>query len=646
MPSPFSNIFAIDPLDLTKVAALAEVVIFAPGDEAMAPLVLTDVTGVPLGNPIMTNEFGFGPAFIADLDQVAWSGGGLSGLMESYAGVKNAAVAAQGSSTLSAASAEASRLAAELAAEGSAAAAAEQVELELAENRAVMTQASLDVTASQAAAVAAAGLVDAPAGDAVLAAISHGGAARGELSAAIEAKLIALNAAEFGLVGDDGADDTAALQAAFDAGTLAGMHVFVPDGVYKITAPLRSTGDGLQVTLSRGATIRRHFLNNMFINGANKTTVGGHSNITIRGGTWDANGLDFPDWGSVWCLGKASNITIADVHAKNVCKSHIVELAGVTDVKMDITFSGYHDPTGTRDYAEALQVERMTKTGFPAFDIEDNTPCKRLALKATQLDPDPGYARWPVFFGSHYITPNLPYSEDVTVTGDAGFCTKHVALIQNVKNVTLDRVRGSSPIGVVVEGNGIIADHQTLLRDCDILSTNSHGLLLDKVRGVKVDGGTIDGKTNAVFLSNASGLNLTGRVTLIAQTLDAIVASGVAGSPASADINLNGVRILKARIGIGKIDPYADGLVCTMTDVSVGEITNHFMNVPKNARVRASNVEIKKMPNSNRVFNFTVGSPAVAAATNTLYPPNVTTFSNPVGGEHEMLSQNVMRTIT
>lgn len=499
---------------------------------------------------------------------------------------------------------------------------------------------------AEQAAIDAAGLVTAPSGAAVLAAISEGGAARNELSAAIESKLIALNAAEFGLVGDDSADDTAALQAAFDAGTLAGMHVFVPDGVYKITAPLRSTGDGLQVTLSSGATIRRHFMNNMFVNGTNKTTVGGHSNIVFRGGTWDANGLDFPDWGSVWCLGKASNITIEDVHAKNVCKSHIVELAGVTDVKIDITFAGYHDPTGTRDYAEALQIERMTKVGFPAFDIEDNTPCKRLALKATQLDPDPGYVRWPVFFGSHYITPNLPYSEDVAVTGDAGFCTKYVALIQNVKNVVLDRVRGSAPIGLQVEGNWILPDHQTLLRDCEILSTTGNGLVLDKVNGVKIDGGSIDGKTNAVVMLNASSLNITGRAVLVAQTGDAIVAGGVVGSPPSTDLNLNDVRIRKARIGFQQSAPYADGMVMTLTDVSVGEITNHFINVPKNARVRAANIEIKKMPNGNRVFNFTVGSPAVAAATNTLYPPNVTTFSNPVGGEHEMLSQNVIKSLT
>lgn len=184
MPT-FNNIFAIDPTDLTKVAANAEVTIFAPGDETRTPLAITDVTGLSLPNPITTSEFGFGPAFIADLDQVAWEGGGLSNVMESYSAVREIAVAAQAEAALSAQEAESSRVAAEAAGVDAGVSAAAQVALELGATRdaAQASAASADAAAESAAASAA--LVGAPSDTVVKTLIEGDTQTKTALSAAI-----------------------------------------------------------------------------------------------------------------------------------------------------------------------------------------------------------------------------------------------------------------------------------------------------------------------------------------------------------------------------------------------------------------------------------------------------------------------------
>lgn len=95
MPYPFDQIFAADPDNTEMVASNVSVLIFAPGDATKAPLPLTTLNGLPLANPVPVNDKGFGPAFIAELDQVAWEGGGYTGLLPSYKGMKDEAVAAR-----------------------------------------------------------------------------------------------------------------------------------------------------------------------------------------------------------------------------------------------------------------------------------------------------------------------------------------------------------------------------------------------------------------------------------------------------------------------------------------------------------------------------------------------------------------------
>lgn len=108
MPYPYDQIFAGDPSAPERVAVNGVVTIFEPGDASMTPLAITTLDGMPLANPLQVNEAGFGPAFQhATLDQVAWSGGGFSGLLVSYPGMKKEAVAARQAAQEAAAAAQA-----------------------------------------------------------------------------------------------------------------------------------------------------------------------------------------------------------------------------------------------------------------------------------------------------------------------------------------------------------------------------------------------------------------------------------------------------------------------------------------------------------------------------------------------------------
>ena len=459
MPSPFSNIFAIDPLDLTKVAALAEVVIFAPGDEAMEPLNLTDVTGVPLGNPITTNEFGFGPAFIADLDQVAWSGGGLSGLMESYAGVKTVAVAAQDSSALSAASAEGSRLAAELSAERSAAAATEQVELELAENRAVMDQASLDVATSRDAAVAAARLVDAPAGNAVLAAIAPGGAAHGELSAAIDDRARIFNVLDYGSIGLGLSDETAAVQAACDAIKAAGRgKLYFPPGRYAmdgyVTIPsnIEIYGDGAEILKLSGATSQTVFAG--FSNGSVGYGSGANNiiahDLKFRGSFEGA----IPRGVCAFSLNHTDGFKSWDLHFVEASgNGHQFDLQGCRNIRINTPIAeGFRTEFGGL-YSEFVQIDCSFRIGGSLKDAPgsyDGLPTCDVILDGGKFLPlTIGTKTYPapIPMGAHAVGEGV-YYRDISFTNNY---IEH--LVQDTISNTPGITHWMSVDGLTITGN-------------------------------------------------------------------------------------------------------------------------------------------------------------------------------------------------
>lgn len=106
MAYSFEQLFAADPSNPSNIAQDASITIFAPGDANMAPLTITDPDGSPLPNPITVNANGFASAFAhATLDRVAWAGGGFTGFVTSYEGMKAEAEAARTAAEAAAAAA-------------------------------------------------------------------------------------------------------------------------------------------------------------------------------------------------------------------------------------------------------------------------------------------------------------------------------------------------------------------------------------------------------------------------------------------------------------------------------------------------------------------------------------------------------------
>ena len=108
MPYTFEKIFAADPERPELVASNGVITVFAPGDESKTPVAIKSATsGLPLPNPLQVNASGWGPALMHDtLDRLAWEGGGFSGIMTSYEGIKDEAVAARQSADESRAAAQ------------------------------------------------------------------------------------------------------------------------------------------------------------------------------------------------------------------------------------------------------------------------------------------------------------------------------------------------------------------------------------------------------------------------------------------------------------------------------------------------------------------------------------------------------------
>jgi YD repeat-containing protein len=113
----YEQLLAVDPSNPANVARAASITIFAPGDATKTPLTITDTNGAALPNPLTSNANGFAPAFIhATLDRVAWEGGGLTGFLTSYEGMKEEAVEARAAAEGAASDAAAAQAAAEAAA--------------------------------------------------------------------------------------------------------------------------------------------------------------------------------------------------------------------------------------------------------------------------------------------------------------------------------------------------------------------------------------------------------------------------------------------------------------------------------------------------------------------------------------------------
>jgi hypothetical protein len=93
---PFDIQLVVDPANIQNVIIDAIITLYDPADTlATTPLDLKDLQGIGLANPLHSNHLGYLPPFSATLPQVMWRTGSYSGLLESYTGLRDEAVAAR-----------------------------------------------------------------------------------------------------------------------------------------------------------------------------------------------------------------------------------------------------------------------------------------------------------------------------------------------------------------------------------------------------------------------------------------------------------------------------------------------------------------------------------------------------------------------
>ena len=315
MTYPFNAFIAFDPADSARVAANSMLTIHAPGDSDRTPLEITDNTGIPLENPIQTNDIGAGPAFICDLPQVAWTGGGTSGFMSSYEGLRAAAAEA-------ALSAAESQLAAEAAANSA--------------------------TAPTDAAVATLLAIPSETQEAADGRYTR----RGELE---------VNVKDYGALGDGIADDWATLMAALTSGA---RKVYAPEGLYMVSDEVKVPtgvvfyGAGIDITVVKtlpGVAPDRNTVTNAANDRTERTIY--DENLCVRDMTIDGNAWERPagatyDQGTSLKLSTVRKSRVANVRAING-PLHCLDIMG--SIYQDGTYSNVNTVVTGPSHAVVLE---------------------------------------------------------------------------------------------------------------------------------------------------------------------------------------------------------------------------------------------------------------------------------------------------
>ena len=249
---PYETQLVVSADDSHVILSDAVVTIYDPSDTAMAaPLALVDVSGIPLPNPVAVTSSGFLPAFQATVPQVMWFGGGYGGYMSSYKGLLDEAVASRNQAT-SASSSAANSLTAALAAQAAAEFAATAPTDSSIDARLAVLGAPGKWKANKAYVVDQY-LIN-PSGTLVKAIVNHTSGATYDatkytVGATGNTDSLPINVKDpkYGAKGDGIADDTAAIQAALDDVPVGGRAVYMPAGIYKVTASLNITQDGTKL---------------------------------------------------------------------------------------------------------------------------------------------------------------------------------------------------------------------------------------------------------------------------------------------------------------------------------------------------------------------------------------------------------------
>ena len=135
-------------------------------------------------------------------------------------------------------------------------------------------------------------------------------------------------------------------------------HIILFDNMY-----LECTGAYFKKAYNKGTMITIGF-------NADAATGYQYKNITVNGGTFDADGASGKKTGSIINFAHAQNVTISNVTLKNCCNGHHIGFAGCKDVTISgCTLTGHYATSNSADNnMEAIQLDILEESHFPDLD--------------------------------------------------------------------------------------------------------------------------------------------------------------------------------------------------------------------------------------------------------------------------------------
>ncbi len=223
-----------------------------------------------------------------------------------------------------------------------------------------------------------------------------------------------INVIDFGAKGDGVNNDSPAIQEALiEAKKRGGGTVRVPYGKYLINGSMtiyRNTrlisDEGVEFFKDKdysGYMLKNGDRDDQF------TGYNGNGNIIVSGGLWDGRGYQYENGGTLITFGHAENVIFENLILKDVVNNHAIEINSSKNVIVyNCKFLGFRN-TGQRNYAEAIQIDRASESGFPAFGSYDLTPCRNVTIQNCYFGKSgtSGMSGWGRGIGSHGSTETI-----------------------------------------------------------------------------------------------------------------------------------------------------------------------------------------------------------------------------------------------
>ncbi|MFE5320787.1 right-handed parallel beta-helix repeat-containing protein [Paenibacillus sp. NPDC056579] len=218
----------------------------------------------------------------------------------------------------------------------------------------------------------------------------------------------------WGARGDGVSDDTQPIQKALSvAKSTNGVSIFLMNGVYKVTGSLRIYGH-TRLELEHNTVIQRFHNDSFLFNGDPGGQYGGyegHGHIIIEGGCWDGNVTAYPDSFAGLNIAHGRCITIRNTTIKDISWGHAVEINSSSDVIIEhCRLIGFMNaPDGSRNYAEAVQIDVPTSSSFPWYGKYDGTPSENITVRSCYFGASgtPGTTAWGGGVGNHTAIHNV-----------------------------------------------------------------------------------------------------------------------------------------------------------------------------------------------------------------------------------------------